>query len=82
MNIPRFITLLTALMLTLTASLTAAETAKEGAIRQIYYPEDFSQFVPRSALDLVKQVPGFSVDEGGGDRGFGQADTNLSLIHI
>ena len=79
MNIRRFITLLTALMLTLTASLTAAETAKEGAIRQIYYPEDFSQFVPRSALDLVKQVPGFSVDEGGGDRGFGQADTNVLI---
>ena len=63
------------LMLTTNVSLVDASSTKEDAIRQTYYPEDFSQFVPRSALDLVKQVPGFNIDEGGGDRGFGQADT-------
>ena len=66
MYFQRLILPLSTLLLTFAASLAAADSAKEGAIRQTYYPEDFSQFVPRSALDLVKQVPGFSVDEGGG----------------
>lgn len=79
MHIRLLISLISTSLLTVAASVAVAETAKEGAIRQTYYPEDFSQFVPRSALDLVKQVPGFSVDEGGGDRGFGQADTNVLI---
>ena len=70
---------LSALLLIVTVSLGEASTTKEGSIRQTYYPEDFSQFVPRSALDLVKQVPGVSIYEGGDDRGFGQADTNVLI---
>ena len=77
MYIQRLLSQLSALLLTAIVSLADASTANEEAVRQTYYPEDFSQFVPRSALDLVKQVPGFSVDEGGGDRGFGQADINV-----
>ena len=56
-----------------------AITDSDQSIRQTYFPADFSQFAPRSALDLVKQVPGFNIDEGGGDRGFGQADTNVLI---
>ena len=67
------------LLLTAAVSLAEADTTDEDTIRRTYYPEDFSQFVPRSALDLVKQVPGFSVDQGGGDRGFGQADINVLI---
>ncbi len=48
-------------------------------IRQTYLPGDFAKFAPRSALDLVRQVPGFSINEGGGDRGFGQADVNVLI---
>ena len=44
------------------------------AVRQSYLPSDFSQFAPRSAFDLFRQIPGFSVNEGGEDRGFGQAE--------
>ena len=79
MYVPRLLLPLSTLLLTFVASFAVADSAKEGAIRQTYYPEDFVQFVPRSALDLVKQIPGFSVDEGGGDRGFGQADTNVLI---
>ena len=61
--------LFSTLVLTTLARWVEASTASDEAIRQTYFPEDFSQFVPRSALDLVKQVPGFSIDEGGGDRG-------------
>ena len=77
MYILRSLSQLGALLLTVTVSLAEASSANEDAVRQTYYPEDFSQFVPRSALDLVKQVPGFSISDGGGDRGFGQADTNV-----
>lgn len=47
--------------------------------RQVYAPEEFARFAPRSALDMVRQVPGFVLREGGGDRGFGQADTNVLI---
>ena len=79
MNTHRPLALIGALLLVAAVPLVEASTTKDEAIRQTYYPEDFSQFVPRSALDLVKQVPGFNIDEGGGDRGFGQADTNVLI---
>ncbi|MEE4288103.1 MAG: TonB-dependent receptor plug domain-containing protein [Erythrobacter sp.] len=45
--------------------------------RRSYTPEDFARFAPRSALDMARQVPGFSIREGDGARGLGQADTNV-----
>ena len=56
-----------------------ASTQQSEAVRQSYSPSDFSQFAPRSAFDLIKQLPGFSVSEGGDERGFGQADTNVLI---
>ena len=61
------------------AFMSQASASLSESVRQTYLPSDFAQFAPRSALDLVKQVPGFSIDEGGGDRGFGQADTNVLI---
>ena len=61
------------------APIVEANKNSEKAVRQTYYPRDFLQFVPRSAFDLVQQVPGFSIDEGGGDRGLGQADSNVLI---
>ena len=49
------------------------------AVRQTYAPEQFDRFAPRSALDMVRQVPGFAIREGGDSRGFGQADTNVLI---
>ena len=65
----------------LSAEALALETSpsESDGVRQIYLPSDFAQFAPRSAFDLVRQIPGFSVNEGGGDRGFGQADTNVLI---
>jgi hypothetical protein len=79
MHTRRSLALLSTLLLTATVSPVEAQVASDEGVRQIYHPADFSQFVPRSALDLVKQVPGFNIDEGGGDRGFGQADTNVLI---
>ncbi len=47
--------------------------------RRSYTPEDFARFAPRSALDMARQVPGFSIREGDGARGLGQADTNVLI---
>lgn len=47
---------------------------------RVYYPEEFLQFAPRNALDLVEEIPGFSVEGGtfsDGGRGFGEASGNL-----
>lgn len=41
---------------------------------------DFQQFAPRTALDMVAQIPGFSISQGDGEqRGFGQADENVLI---
>ncbi|MEM6856587.1 MAG: TonB-dependent receptor plug domain-containing protein [Pseudomonadota bacterium] len=55
------------------------EKAGGTTARRSYTPEDFARFAPRSALDMARQVPGFSIREGDGARGLGQADTNVLL---
>lgn len=48
--------------------------------RQIYEAEQFSRFNPRTALDMVRQVPGFTIDTGDdSQRGLGQADENVLI---
>ena len=45
-----------------------------------YKAEDFAQFAPRTALDIVRRIPGFSIDSGdSGSRGFGQASGNVLI---
>ncbi|TIX51282.1 TonB-dependent receptor plug domain-containing protein [Alteraurantiacibacter aquimixticola] len=72
----------------------AEELAAPGTVQQdgsdfplneaptVYYPADFAAYSPRSALDMVEQLPGFNIDTGGGggqNRGLGQANTNVLL---
>ena len=71
--------LLTMLCVASAVSAGLSNAATSDSVRQTYSPADFAQFAPRSALDLVQQVPGFSINEGDGNRGFGQADTNLLI---
>ena len=61
------------------ASAVFAQDIPEQAIRQSFLPDEFNRFAPRTALDMAVQIPGFSINEGGGDRGFGQADTNVLI---
>ncbi|MEM9619373.1 MAG: TonB-dependent receptor plug domain-containing protein [Pseudomonadota bacterium] len=56
-----------------------AQDGSAPSTRRIYTPAEFDRFAPRSALDMVRQIPGFVIREGGGDRGFGQADTNVLI---
>lgn len=71
--------LLGCLLAPLCPTVLAQPTENAPTTRQIYTPADFERFAPRSALDMVRQVPGFVLREGGGERGFGQADTNVLI---
>lgn len=51
--------------------------------RLVYTPQYFARFSPRSALDMLNQLPGFAVDRNGPGaqqaRGLGQATGNVLL---
>jgi hypothetical protein len=47
--------------------------------KQVYTPADFAAFSPRSALDMVQQLPGFTIQVVLTARGLGQADGNVLL---
>ena len=51
----------------------------ESRTRRTFTPEDFARFAPRNALDMAQQIPGFSIESGNGERGLGQADTNVLI---
>ncbi len=44
-----------------------------------FVPADFEQYAPRTALDMVSQIPGFSISRDDDDRGFGQASQNVLI---
>ncbi len=81
------------LALCLTPALVHAEDAAsdlsgnlEGSVMQIaaadasvYTASDFERFAPRNALDMLSQVPGFSIRSEDGQRGLGQATANVLI---
>jgi hypothetical protein len=55
-----------------------SEAAEQTVQGQVFEPAYFEQFAPRSALEMVERIPGFSIsDGGGGGRGLGQASQNV-----
>ncbi len=44
---------------------------------QVYEAEFFARFSPRTALEMLVQVPGFAIRDDGGQRGLGQATANV-----
>ena len=44
---------------------------------RIFTPEDFERFAPRNALDMLSQVPGFTVRDNDQGRGLGQTSMNV-----
>jgi hypothetical protein len=57
-----------------------AEAAAAPASGQRYTPTDFARFAPRTALDMVEQIPGFAIlSAGGGERGLGNARENVLI---
>ena len=52
----------------------------DAAEQVVEYPaEFFARYQPNTALDMVQQVPGFDLDDGGGLRGFGGAAGNILI---
>jgi uncharacterized protein (DUF1684 family) len=65
-----------------TANETAAtpvNAAAQNGDRVAYDSGYFSQFNPQTALDMVRQTPGFSLDDGDDRRGFSGAVGNLLI---
>jgi hypothetical protein len=52
-----------------------ASEARGGS--QVYTPADFARYAPKNALDMLSQVPGFSIRESEQRRGLGQATGNV-----
>src|SRR5688572_30817786 len=47
--------------------------------RLVFTPADFAQFAPKTALDMLNQVPGFTIIEPDQGRGLGEASTNVLI---
>ena len=45
----------------------------------VYTPDYFARYSPKSALDMVNQVPGFSITGGDQGRGLGEARVNVII---
>ena len=46
---------------------------------RVYTPADFARFAPKTALDMLRQVPGFSIRSADQERGLGQASENVLI---
>ena len=49
------------------------------ATKQVYTPADFARFAPRTAYDMLVQVPGFVIRAADVERGLGQASENVLI---
>jgi len=58
-------------------STVAMDTARTGVL--VFAPDFFAEQQPNTALDMVNRVPGFSVDDGSGSRGFEGAVGNVLI---
>ncbi len=47
--------------------------------KQIYEAAAFARFGPQTALDMVRQIPGFVITQSSGDRGLGEASQNVLI---
>lgn len=72
-------TFLAGLLVGLPLPLYAQTSATPGEDTRTYTISDFEQFAPRTALDMVSQIPGFSISGSDGQRGFGQAQENVLI---
>ena len=74
--------LIVSLVVLLSASAFAQTTTPPPATtegKKVYVPADFAQFAPRTALDMLNRVPGFSIKSEDLDRGLGEASGNVVI---
>jgi hypothetical protein len=66
-------------MAAIVASQAGAQTAAMQSDVEVFEPSYFARFNPATAEDMVRQLPGFSVDDGDRVRGFGGAAGNVLI---
>ena len=54
-----------------------AASSADPAASRTFTPADFARYSPKTALDMVNQIPGFSIRAGERLRGIGQATDNI-----
>ena len=59
------------------SSIDIPRASSEGHVT--YTPADFAKYSPKNALDMLNQVPGFSVNAGDQNRGLGEASVNVLI---
>src|SRR5881628_2905924 len=57
----------------------SAAAAPASASKRVYSPADFARFAPRTAYDMLTQVPSFSIRSADQERGLGQASENVLI---
>lgn len=60
-------------------AVVAPPIAAPAGSKQIYTPADFARFAPKTAYDMLVQVPGFTMRSAVQERGLGQASENVLL---
>jgi len=58
---------------------TPAAAAPIAAAKRVYTPADFTRFAPKTAYDMLVQVPSFSIRSADVERGLGQASENVLI---
>ncbi len=61
------------------AAFAQSTTPPAKAEARTYTPADFAQFAPRTALDMLNRVPGFSIKQEDQARGLGEATGNVVI---
>ncbi len=61
------------------AAAVAPPVATPAGRKTVYTAADFTRFAPKSAYDMLKQVPGFSIRSADSERGLGQASENVLI---
>ena len=56
-----------------------APVATPVSTKRIYAPSDFARFAPKTAYDMLVQVPSFSIRSADQERGLGQASENVLI---
>jgi len=58
----------------------AGKTAASADGKRVYTPADFARFAPKTAYDMLVQVPSFTIKQGdSSERGLGQASENVLI---
>lgn len=56
-----------------------APAPTHAGVKRIYTPADFARFAPKTAYDMLVQVPGFSIRGANRERGLGEASENVLI---